>query len=732
MLAKVAAKRKDGKSSFSALAKYATDRPEEKERPTDELNPGYTRRNHAILVSAREDLQAAANYLRAVRRIDIANADAIREHLDRLGASSPADGSDDESLDRQPGGPVGPRSIHGKSEQKGVSHEHLRSLASARKNLVAAGRNLRKTRRVDPDFSQRARARRANLTFLAGAAERRNRLDERDPLQELESLLGDHIVEFSSSGIACHHNCLSLATAPGEMDAVAAQNSRVKDPVYHVILSWPAEENPTDEQAFECALYAKKAVGMEGHQHLFAIHRDTDNVHLHMTVNRVHPDSFLAVYPDRDYFKLDYAMRELEIKYGWKHDDGPFRVVQNGVEKTVTWKDSTPKLQGKLPTKAADMERHADLESLFTYVRQKPRTAIRDLLRSDRLEWASLHAELAKFNLGIKPKGRGLCIYDLGDSTITAIKASDMHEELSINRLRKRIGEYRPATALAENVLEVSYDKYSGLKRDPSERAARREERAKLRRDTRARYQKYRSEFVTNRIDKEQVRNGFKAISEEARRKRTNIRKKVSDPKDRKAFYSIVAFEALRAREKYKFEIKRKRQELASDPANKRLTYKEWVEREASLGDPGAISQLRGFNHAEQRNRAKEQFRDSIRYSAHTDPTLVAAPGYFGIVRRDGTVAYRSEHSNRVVLDDGEKLMFEPAPGEHVQREIAFALHHLRAKAGSGFEVSGEQAFSDAAREALTRQFPEVPVTSATQPRQHPPQVARRRKSRSR
>jgi hypothetical protein len=93
------------------------------------------------------------------------------------------------------------------------------------------------------------------------------------------------------------------------MKAVAAQNSRVKDPVYHVILSWPQSEKPTDDQAFDCALHAMDAVGMGGHQYVFAIHHDTDNVHLHMTVNRVHPDSYNAVYPDRDYFKLDYAMR---------------------------------------------------------------------------------------------------------------------------------------------------------------------------------------------------------------------------------------------------------------------------------------------------------------------------------------------------------------------------------------------------------------------------------------
>lgn len=93
------------------------------------------------------------------------------------------------------------------------------------------------------------------------------------------------------------------------MLAVAEANPRVKDPMYHVIISWPASEKPTDAQAFESGVYAMEAVGMAGHQYVFAIHRDTDNVHLHMAVNRVNPDTLKAVYPDRDFYKLDRAMR---------------------------------------------------------------------------------------------------------------------------------------------------------------------------------------------------------------------------------------------------------------------------------------------------------------------------------------------------------------------------------------------------------------------------------------
>lgn len=43
-------------------------------------------------------------------------------------------------------------------------------------------------------------------------------------------------------------------------------------------------------------------------------------------VNRVNPETYKAVYPDRDYFKLDKTMREMELRQGWSHDKGPYAV----------------------------------------------------------------------------------------------------------------------------------------------------------------------------------------------------------------------------------------------------------------------------------------------------------------------------------------------------------------------------------------------------------------------
>ncbi len=219
-------------------------------------------------------------------------------------------------------------------------------------------------------------------------------------------LLGQAERLVTPTGVACEHNCLSLSSAAAEMNAVAAQNARVKDAVDHIVLSWPANESPTDAQAFECGTNALGAVGMADHQYVFAVHRDTDNTHLHIAVNRVNPDTFAAVYPERDYFKLDRAMRELELKYGWQHDNGPYAVFERDGQVVVDWASKEPSTKGKRPTPAADMERHADQESLFSYARGEPRKALLSALKNDKLTWRQLHNLLAKYGLELREKGR--------------------------------------------------------------------------------------------------------------------------------------------------------------------------------------------------------------------------------------------------------------------------------------------------------------------------------------
>lgn len=95
-------------------------------------------------------------------------------------------------------------------------------------------------------------------------------------IEEGMDLHRNHVLSRSDDGrqqvlcgeVLCETNCFGIETAAAEMDAVASQNRRCQDPVYHAILSWREEDNPTNEQIFECARYALKALNMSDHQYV--------------------------------------------------------------------------------------------------------------------------------------------------------------------------------------------------------------------------------------------------------------------------------------------------------------------------------------------------------------------------------------------------------------------------------------------------------------------------------
>ena len=87
-------------------------------------------------------------------------------------------------------------------------------------------------------------------------------------------------------------NLLSIYSAAAEMRAVAAENTRCTRPAYHLILSWPAEEKPSDAQAFAAADHSLQALDADDHQAVYAVHRDRSHTHVHIALNRVSADDF--------------------------------------------------------------------------------------------------------------------------------------------------------------------------------------------------------------------------------------------------------------------------------------------------------------------------------------------------------------------------------------------------------------------------------------------------------
>ena len=119
---------------------------------------------------------------------------------------------------------------------------------------------------------------------------------------------------------------MSLDTAAIEFRAVAA-HSRATNPYLHLVISWRDGEHPTNAQAFEAGRAALAFLGLDAHQYVMAVHREeTGNDHLHVAVNRVHPESYRAAHLSKSYYALDRAMREIELRQGWERVNGPYEV----------------------------------------------------------------------------------------------------------------------------------------------------------------------------------------------------------------------------------------------------------------------------------------------------------------------------------------------------------------------------------------------------------------------
>jgi hypothetical protein len=105
--------------------------------------------------------------------------------------------------------------------------------------------------------------------------------------------------------------------AVGLMIDTAKQSRRCEKPVYAFSLAWhPEEEAPDKARMIEAGREALKALGMQEHQALMIAHTDTAHPHVHVIVNRVHPDTGKAINLYKDQEKLQAWALEYERGHG--------------------------------------------------------------------------------------------------------------------------------------------------------------------------------------------------------------------------------------------------------------------------------------------------------------------------------------------------------------------------------------------------------------------------------
>lgn len=289
-----------------------------------------------------------------------------------------------------------------------------------------------------------------------------------------------------------------------EMIALALEAVRSAAPVTHWILSWREGEIPTPEQVEEAVSIFLNEQGLSEHQAVYGLHQDTDNIHLHLAVNRVHPDELKMVKANGGFDReaTSRAVARIEHVQGWHSEkNARYKVLQNGMlARTQPIGDAIPDpgwsavqaLQKKHIEERKQLyvsqigkatgEQKAERKTLSE--RQKmEHVALRDLLPPSRVNddaapslstkardgenrtgeksaertaqevagpilrsatsWEQLHRELAAVGCLFKRDGSGAKIW-IGDIPVKASKACP---KSSFGKLEKRLGAYEPAPA---------------------------------------------------------------------------------------------------------------------------------------------------------------------------------------------------------------------------------------------------------------------------------------------
>lgn len=226
-------------------------------------------------------------------------------------------------------------------------------------------------------------------------------------------------------------NLLSLDTAAMEMRDVAFENPRVSQPLMHFQLSWKRGEMPSEDQWLSSAKRSIDALGFGEHQYLIVPHEDKDHFHVHMMLNRVHPESAKAHNPRLSLLTLHRVARELEHEFGWSETEGLFRwdkernqAVRNTRIEMNVIREKSEKSRTQTSAIGSRQDHFRDEPSLKAFASKQPAETLRRLLAGEA-NWQRVHMALSFHGLTIQKAERGG--YTVGvEGAEVRVKASDV------------------------------------------------------------------------------------------------------------------------------------------------------------------------------------------------------------------------------------------------------------------------------------------------------------------
>ncbi|HET7463738.1 MAG TPA: relaxase/mobilization nuclease domain-containing protein [Longimicrobium sp.] len=212
------------------------------------------------------------------------------------------------------------------------------------------------------------------------------------------------------------------------MAATARDSGSRQAPVYHISISFDPDDPVDRAIMIQVADRLLRDLDLEEHQALIVSHKDRLHPHLHLVVNRVHPERLTVWSNWYDFPRIERSLRAQEVELGLRVVPGHLALVPHSAE-----------LRPQPRLKRGDAAFLREVQERAGPVLQRAQS------------WAEVERDLAAFGLRVRVNGRGMSVTD-GQQEV---KASEVDRAFSRSKMEKRLGsfgEYRALHTLREGV----------------------------------------------------------------------------------------------------------------------------------------------------------------------------------------------------------------------------------------------------------------------------------------
>lgn len=369
-----------------------------------------------------------------------------------------------------------------------------------------------------------------------------------------------------------------------EMQLVADQNKRSKKtPLHHVVLSFhDSDIEGMDADALQSfvrtrAMDAAKAIGLENHQYVAALHSNTDHPHIHIAINKIDPERYVMNEPYYSQKRLMEHCQDVEQRLGLVSD----------------FNDTKSKA---ISDKSRRFEAANGIKSLETFLQDNVALDFKDSLPECK-NWQDVHAIFAAYSLVLKPRGAGLTI--VSEASATKIKASALSRDCSKAKLEKMFGEFEPAGQMDHVEIKKAFT-FEPTNLTKNE----------------ALFQEYKNDEIRRSNARDQIRDQLKEIRNQESliwQQHTDRTRELRAKFSRQNLRDLLK-QNCDVRESRLSDLTPEKQRLRGalkDNDTKTLSWKEWLVYKANNGHKDAKKALEQSDYNDMKNK-KDAKNDSL------------------------------------------------------------------------------------------------------------------------